>query len=56
MKIIYFQEFFKQWLENGTMRSYWLSAMFFPQGFMTATKQTYARKTKTPIDTLTFRT
>ncbi|CAK85038.1 unnamed protein product (macronuclear) [Paramecium tetraurelia] len=49
-------EFFKQWLENGSMKSYWLSAMFFPQGFMTATKQTYARKTKTPIDTLTFRT
>lgn len=38
------------------MKSYWLSSLFFPQGFMTATMQTYARRTQIPIDTLTFRT
>ena len=30
-------DFFKRWLEEGDLKSYWLSAMFFPQGFMTAT-------------------
>lgn len=30
--------FFKDWLEQGDLPSYWLSAMFFPQGFMTAAK------------------
>lgn len=48
-------EFMKHWLEGGPPLSYWLSAFFFPQGFMTATMQTYSRKTKIPIDTLQFR-
>lgn len=29
--------------------------MFFPQGFMTAAMQSYARRTKIAIDTLMFR-
>jgi dynein heavy chain len=33
----------KDWLEKGTPNSFWLPAFFFPQGFMTATMQTYAR-------------
>lgn len=49
-------EFMKKWMEDGPPPSYWLSAFFFPQGFMTATLQTYARATMTPIDTLSFRT
>jgi dynein heavy chain, axonemal len=49
-------EFMQKWLTEGPPISYWLSAFFFPQGFMTATLQTYARKTMTPIDTLAFRT
>lgn len=28
-------EFFDNWLKNGNPPSYWLSGMFFPQGFMT---------------------
>ena len=49
-------EFMKDWLANGPPLSYWISCFFFPQCFMTATLQTYARKTQTPIDTLAFRT
>jgi len=49
-------EFISNWLYNGPPKSYWLSAFFFPQGFMTAALQTYARKTATPIDTLSFKT
>jgi len=49
-------EFMGSWLYDGPPKSYWLSAFFFPQGFMTAAMQTFARDTKKPIDTLSFRT
>lgn len=49
-------EFLYQWLVNGPRPSYWISCFFFPQGFMTAALQMYARHTKTPIDALKFRT
>jgi len=49
-------EFLSGWLHEGNPNSFHLSAFFFPQGFMTAALQTYARKTKTPIDALAFRT
>lgn len=49
-------EFLAKWLYEGQPESFWLSAFFFPQGFMTASLQTYARKTQTPIDALKFRT
>ena len=49
-------EFIASWLTQGPRPSYWLSAFFFPQGFMTAALQVYARQTQTPIDTLKFRT
>ena len=35
--------FIEDWLYNGPPKTYWLSSFFFPQGFMTATLQTYAR-------------
>jgi len=47
-------EFFRDWLVNGTPTSFWLSGFFFPQGFLTAVLQTYSRKYRMPIDTLTF--
>lgn len=37
--------FVGQWLYDGPPKSYWLSSFYFPQGFMTATMQTYARET-----------
>jgi dynein heavy chain len=49
-------EFMSKWLYEGPPASFWLSAFFFPQGFMTAAMQTYARKTQTPIDALQFKT
>ena len=49
-------EFMSDWLYNGPPATFWLSAFFFPQGFMTATLQTYARATRTAIDTLAFKT
>jgi len=49
-------EFLAKWLYEGQPESFWLSAFFFPQGFMTASLQTFARKTATPIDALKFRT
>jgi dynein heavy chain len=48
--------FMNEWVEKGTLPSYWVSCFYFPQGFMTAVLQTYARKTKTPIDELVFQT
>ena len=33
---------------------YWISAFFFPQGFLTSVLQIFARKTKLPVDSLTF--
>jgi dynein heavy chain len=37
------------------MDSYWTSALFFPQGFMTAAMQSYARRTHIAIDSLMFK-
>ena len=48
-------EFMSDWLYNGPPKSFWVPAFFFPQGFMTATLQTYARETSTAIDTLTMK-
>jgi len=49
-------QFISKWLFEGVPASYWVPAFFFPQGFMTAALQTYARKTQTPIDALQFST
>jgi len=46
--------FLTSWLTQGPPKSFWISAFFFPQGFMTAALQLHARKTKIPIDELDF--
>jgi len=46
--------FMAGWLTKGPPVSFWISSFFFPQGFMTASLQLHARKTKIPIDTLEF--
>jgi dynein heavy chain len=45
-------EFMSDWLYKGQRKAYWLSGFFFPQGFMTAVKQTYSRDFKIAVDTL----
>ena len=48
-------QFFKSWMDSeGKPLAYWLSAFFFPQGFLTSVLQNYARKNKLPIDILGF--
>ena len=49
-------EFISSWVVDGPPKTFWVASFFFPQGFMTATMQTYARSTGKPIDTLGFRT
>eukprot|EP00746_Dinoflagellata_sp_MGD_P154845 gnl/MRDRNA2_/MRDRNA2_85065_c0_seq4.p1 gnl/MRDRNA2_/MRDRNA2_85065_c0~~gnl/MRDRNA2_/MRDRNA2_85065_c0_seq4.p1 ORF type:complete len:4104 (-),score=817.24 gnl/MRDRNA2_/MRDRNA2_85065_c0_seq4:76-11610(-) len=49
-------EFMSGWLTEGPPLSFWLPVFFFPQGFMTASMQLHARKTRLPIDTLAFST
>mmetsp|Transcript_28693 Transcript_28693/g.25733 ORF Transcript_28693/g.25733 Transcript_28693/m.25733 type:complete len:131 (+) Transcript_28693:880-1272(+) len=52
-------KFMHEWANlegEKSMSSYWVPAFFFPQGFMTAVMQTYARAEKIAIDTLIFRT
>jgi dynein heavy chain len=47
-------EFLSMWLLKGKLAAYWLPAFFFPQGFLTALLQNYARKYQIPIDALSF--
>ncbi|CAM9165880.1 unnamed protein product [Chrysoparadoxa australica] len=47
--------FMRGWLENGQPACFPLPVFFFPQGFMTGTLQTFARKYEVAIDTLNFR-
>jgi dynein heavy chain len=47
--------FFRTWLTKGQPFAFALPVFFFPQGFMTGTLQTYARKYAVAIDTLSFK-
>lgn len=46
--------FMTEWIDDGIPAAFWISGFFFPQGFLTACLQNYARKYQFPIDTVTF--
>jgi len=48
--------FMRGWCHDGPRKSYWISAMFFPQGFKTAALQMHARKNLLEIDKIGFKT
>lgn len=48
-------KFMHRWLTEGPPKSYWISGLYFPQGFVTALLQTHARRYKKSIDSLQFR-
>ena len=47
-------DFFRNWYIEGKPSTYWLSAFYFPQGFLTSVLQSYSRSTKIAIDKLNF--
>jgi dynein heavy chain len=47
-------QFMQEWLTHGNPNCYWVSGLYFPQGFLTGVLQTHARKYKIPIDQLNF--
>jgi dynein heavy chain len=46
--------FFRDWIENGEPISFWISSMYFPQGFLTSVLQGYSRANMVPVDQLGF--
>jgi dynein heavy chain len=47
-------EFLHSW-SKSTPNAYWISCFFFPQGLLTSFLQTFARKYKVSIDSLSFK-
>ena len=47
-------EFVQSWYDDGAPGSYWISGFFFPQAFLTSTRQNYARQRQLPVDTIDY--
>ncbi|KAJ8737519.1 hypothetical protein PYW08_000114 [Mythimna loreyi] len=47
-------DFIEKWLVDGLQPSSWVSGLFFPQGLLTGSLQSYARRYRVPIDALMF--
>jgi len=52
--LVFRVDFMRDWLLGGGPHFFPLQAFFFPQGFMTGTLQTFARKYMVAVNTLTF--
>jgi len=46
--------FIRSWIEQGAPNTFWISAMYFPQGFLTSVLQGYSRAEMIPVDQLSF--
>jgi len=47
-------EFFRDWVDKGIPIAYWVSAFYFPQGFLTSILQGFSRLNVIPVDQLSF--
>jgi len=47
-------KFFREWIEHGVPASFWISAFYFPQGFLTSVLQGYSRGNMIPVDQLSY--
>lgn len=47
-------DFFNKWYEGGHPISFWVSGLFFPQAFLTAVMQNFARSNRFAIDRIDF--
>lgn len=47
-------DFFNTWYSGGHPVSFWISGLYFPQAFLTAVMQNFARKNKFAIDRVDF--
>eukprot|EP00762_Andalucia_godoyi_P006421 ANDGO_02891.mRNA.1 Dynein-1-beta heavy chain len=47
-------QFLNSWYETAPPASFWISGIYFPQAFLTAVLQNFARKFAVPIDTVSF--
>jgi len=47
-------QFIRDWLEVANPKAFWMSGLFYPQGFNTGVMQTHARKYGLEINKLIF--
>jgi dynein heavy chain len=48
-------QFIRNWLMYGHPTCFWISGLFFPQGFITGVLQNHARETKIPVSDIKFK-
>jgi dynein heavy chain len=48
-------DFIRAWVSNGHPHVFWVSGLFFPQGFITGVQQNYAREANISIADITFK-